>query len=74
MCFNELQLHITNIWLYGMKNKRILFLYCLLLRLEHNDCNGMLLIVDFSDPYLESSPTVCSVITWTDTILRFQSP
>jgi len=73
-CFNELQLHITEIWLYGMKSKRIPILYCLLLHLEHNDSNGRLLVLDFSDTYMESSPTVRSVITWTDTTLRFRSP
>jgi len=57
-----------------MKSKYNLFLYCLLVRFEHNGCNGGLLIVDSSDTYLESSSTVCSVITWTDTILGIQNP
>jgi len=73
-CFNELQLHITEILLYEMKRKCSLFLYCPLLRFEHNGCNGSVLIVDFSDTYLESNPTACSAITWTDTILEIQSP
>jgi hypothetical protein len=73
-CFKELQLHTIEIWLYEITSKCSLFLYCLLLRFEHNGCNGRLLIVDFSDTYLESNPTVCSVITWTDSILGIQSP
>lgn len=72
-CFNELQLHITEIWLYEMKSKCRLFLYCLLLHFEHSDCNGRLLIVGLIDTDLARNPTACSVITRTDTILGIQS-